>query len=175
MNHSHLFDRARKIRLAVFDVDGVMTDGSVIYDSLGNESKAFCILDGLGIKLLKNTGIEVAIITGRMSAMVERRAKELDVDLLLQGREDKLVALKELLEQKSIALSEVAYLGDDLPDLPAIRAVGLGMAVPNGYTVVKELADGVTAASGGSGAVRELCDLLMQAQGTLSDQLAVYL
>lgn len=172
---NHLLDLARKIKLAVFDVDGVMTNGAVIYDSSGNEMKAFSILDGLGIKLLKASGVDVAIITGRSSPVVERRAKELGIDTLIQGREDKLTALKEILSVRNIPFYEVAYLGDDLPDLPAIRAVGLGMTVANGYSLVKQYADGVTVSSGGQGAVREFCDLIMDAQGTLPSMLSNYL
>ena len=175
MMDKHLLSLARKVKLAVFDVDGVMTSGAVMYDSSGQEIKAFSILDGLGIKLLRQSGVDVAIITGRSSKMVERRAKELGLDILIQGREDKLMALNELLETHGVSLSEVAYLGDDLPDLPAIRAVGLGMTVANGYSLVKEYADGVTVASGGQGAVREFCDLIMHAQGTLSSMLSDYL
>lgn len=175
MVDDNLTERARKIKLAVFDVDGVMTDGSLYYDDKGSELKAFNILDGLGIKLLQKSGVSVAIITGRSSVIVAKRAKEINVDLLIQGREDKLTALNEIVTQLQLSLAEVAYLGDDLPDLPAIRAVGLGMAVPNGSNFVKKMATGITEMPGGKGAVREFCELIMHAQGTLSQSLEEYL
>ena len=177
MDINGLMSLAKKIRLAVFDVDGVMTDGTVYYDNHGQELKAFNIRDGLGIKLLQKSGVRVAVITGRRSKAVEYRAGELGIDLLLQGREDKLTALKEILSSLTITLDEVAYLGDDLPDLPAIRAVGLGMTVADGCPQVKALADGITVLPGGRGAVREFCEIIINAQGgsstVLSSQLVV--
>ncbi len=175
MTDTNLTERARMIKLAAFDVDGVMTDGTIYYNDQGSELKAFNILDGMGIKLLQKSGVKIAIITGRSSDVVSKRAKELNVDFLMQGREDKLVALTEIVKSLELSLKEVAYLGDDLPDLPAICAAGLGMTVPNGSGFVKNKADGVTKSSGGKGAVREFCELIMHAQGTLSQQLAEYL
>lgn len=167
MTNARLVECARKIKLAVFDVDGVMTDGTIYYDDKGAELKAFNILDGLGIKLLRKSGVLVAIITGRSSAIVAKRAEEIGIDFLVQGREDKLIALKEIVKQLQLSLTEVAYLGDDLPDLPAIRAVGLGMTVPNGSHFVKKMAAGITEIPGGKGAVREFCELIMHAQEKL--------
>ncbi|MCY4177808.1 MAG: HAD-IIIA family hydrolase [Endozoicomonadaceae bacterium] len=175
MTDTNLTERACMIKLAAFDVDGVMTDGTIYYNDQGSELKAFNILDGMGIKLLQKSGVKIAIITGRSSDVVSKRAKELNVDFLMQGREDKLVALTEIVKSLELSLKEVAYLGDDLPDLPAICAAGLGMTVPNGSGFVKKKADGVTKSSGGKGAVREFCELIMHAQGTLSQQLAEYL
>lgn len=168
--------KARRIRLLVLDCDGVLTDGSLYYGNGGEELKAFSILDGLGIKLLRASGVEVAIVTGRKSEIVKRRAHELGVDgLLLQGREDKLVAVRELLPRLGIGMDAVAYCGDDLPDLPAIRAAGLGLAPANAYALVREHADWITSLRGGAGAVREITDLIMHSQGTLATALAHYL
>ena len=157
--------KARDIKLLVLDVDGVLTDGHLWYDNSGEELKAFNIQDGLGIKLLLRGGVDVAIITGRRSALVARRARELGIRHVIQGREDKLAALQALLEELALPLQEIAYMGDDLPDLAAIRAAGLGIAVANAQPVVAGHADYKTARSGGDGAVREICDLILQAQG----------
>lgn len=170
-----VLDRARRVRLLALDCDGVLTDGRLYYGNDGEELKAFSILDGHGIKMLRASGVEVAIITGRKSELVKRRAKELGVtDLLLQGREDKLVALQELLPKLGIDLQAVAYCGDDLPDLAAIQSVGLGIAPANAYATVREHARWVTSVRGGEGAVREIADLIMRAQGTLDAAIARY-
>lgn len=171
----HILRSARAVRLLALDCDGVLTDGSLYYGNNGEELKAFSILDGLGIKLLMANGVDVAIITGRSSELVKRRARELGVTALLQGREDKLVALDELLAERGLGREAVAYCGDDLPDLPAILSVGLGIAPANAHVAVRERADFVTTARGGAGAVREVCDLILQAQGTLDAALARYI
>ena len=168
-------EKARQIRLLALDVDGVLTDGCLYFTEDGQEIKTFDSQDGHGIKLLQKTGIVCAIITGRTSQLVERRARNLGITLLLQGREDKLVALKELSEQLSIPLEEMAYVGDDWPDLPAIRAAGLGVAVANAHREVRRYADFVSLATGGRGAVREVCDLILEAQGRYEEALAPYL
>lgn len=171
-----IIEKARAIRLLALDCDGVLTDGRLYYGNNGEELKAFSILDGLGIKLLRRSGVEVAIITGRRSDLVKRRAAELGVtNLLLQGREDKLVALDELLAGCGIGRESVAYCGDDLPDLPALLSVGLGIAPANAHVAVRERAHWVTDLRGGEGAVREIADLIMKAQGTLDAALAPYL
>ncbi|RRJ83723.1 KdsC family phosphatase [Aestuariirhabdus litorea] len=172
---SHLKERAQRIRLAVFDVDGVLTNGQLLFSENGEELKAFSTLDGQGIKMLQRAGIETAIITGRESQLVARRAQNLGIAHLYQGREDKLVALQELLPQLGLALEEVAYLGDDLPDLAAIRRVGLGAAVANAHDFVKQHACAVTLKPGGQGAAREFCDALLDAQGKLQEALDSYL
>ncbi|MGV6806671.1 MAG: KdsC family phosphatase [bacterium] len=166
---------ARDIRLLLLDVDGVMTDGRLHYSSAGDEIKSFNIKDGLGIKLLQRAGIEVGIITGRVSPMVERRATELGIALIVQGREDKLIALRELTQERDIPLNAVAYMGDDLPDLSAIRAVGLGATVADGNSFVAQHALLQTAACGGCGAVRELAEIILSAQNKLADATAPYL
>ena len=149
------------IRLLVMDVDGVMTDGKITYSSDGQELKSFNIKDGLGIKRAQASGIETAIITGRTSPMVERRARELGIAHLVQGREDKLAALSDLVDQMNLSLDQVAYIGDDLPDLTAIESVRLGACPADAATEVKSKANWVSTRGGGDGCVRELCDLLV--------------
>ena len=149
------------IRLLVMDVDGVMTDGKITYSSDGQELKSFNIKDGLGIKRAQASGIETAIITGRTSPMVERRARELGIAHLVQGREDKLAALSDLVGQLNLSLDQVAYIGDDLPDLTAIESVKLGACPADAATEVKSKANWVSTREGGDGCVRELCDLLV--------------
>lgn len=170
-----LFQRALPVKLAIFDVDGVLTDGRLYFLVDGSEFKTFNTLDGHGIKMLIASGVRCAIISGRSTPVVERRAKNLGIQHLYQGREDKLVVLDELLGELSLEYSQVAYLGDDLPDLPVIRRVGLGMAVASADSFVREHAHGVTRARGGEGAAREFCELIMRAQGTLEAAQAAYL
>jgi 3-deoxy-D-manno-octulosonate 8-phosphate phosphatase (KDO 8-P phosphatase) len=153
----------------------VLTDGRLYFLEDGSEIKTFSTLDGQGIKMLINSGVATAIITGRSSPMVERRARSLGIAHLYQGREDKLAVLDELLSQLGLEHGQVAYLGDDLPDLPVIRKVALGMAVANANDFVKQHADGVTRARGGEGAAREFCELILRAQGNLDAALAAYL
>jgi len=167
--------KAIAVKLLVLDIDGVMTDGRLYFSAQGEALKVFNILDGLGIKLLRNSGVEVAIISGRSSEALSKRAADLGIKHLYQGREDKIQALTELLTVLDLSFNQVAHLGDDLPDLPVIRKVGLGMAVANAYALVKQHADWCTSAKGGEGAVREACDFIMSAQGTLDDALQPYL
>lgn len=170
-----LHERARAIRLAIFDVDGVLTDGRLYFMPDGTEFKSFNTLDGHGIKMLMASGVETAIISGRKSPLVERRAANLGIKHLIQGREDKLTALSELRQIIPVEMHEIAHLGDDLPDLPVMRRVGLGMAVASADAFVREHAHGVTQAMGGAGAAREFCELIMRAQGTLEQAQAAYL
>ena len=170
-----LQQRAQAIKLAIFDVDGVLTDGRLYFLTDGSEFKTFNTLDGQGIKMLINSGVRTAIISGRSTPVVEKRANNLGIQHLYQGREDKLVVLDELLGELELDYAEVAYLGDDLPDLPVIRRVGLGMAVANAAGFVRQHAHGVTEARGGEGAAREFCELIMRAQGSLEAALDAYL
>ena len=163
-------DAAKKIKLLLLDVDGVLTDGRLYYGNSGEEMKAFNIQDGLGIKLLQKGGIGVGIITGRVSQLLQRRADELGIHPVIQGREDKLTALQELLETSDLTLDQIAYMGDDLPDLAAIRRVGLGITPANGNRAVARHADWQTTLGGGQGAVREVAEMILQAQDKL-DQL----
>jgi len=168
-SNQDIIEKARLIKLIVFDVDGVFTDGSLYYHDSGQETKAFNTQDGQGIKMLHQQGIETAIITGRTSNIVIHRAKNLGILRLVQGREDKLVALKEILNDMSLTPDQVAYAGDDLPDLPAISYAGLGIAVANAHNFVALHADWQTSLPGGKGAVREISDFILDAKGLLSN------
>ncbi|MBF7142828.1 MULTISPECIES: KdsC family phosphatase [Pseudomonas] len=170
-----LLERASRIKLAVFDVDGVLTDGRLYFLEDGSEMKAFNTLDGQGIKMLMASGVATAIISGRNSVATERRARNLGIPHVFQGREDKLAVLEGLVAQLGLSLDQVAHLGDDLPDLPVMRRVGLGMAVANAADFVRKHAHGVTQARGGEGAAREYCELILRAQGNLDAALNHYL
>ncbi|MEM1404774.1 MAG: HAD-IIIA family hydrolase [Pseudomonadota bacterium] len=165
---------ALAIKLLVLDVDGVLTDGRIVYGNEGEELKAFNIKDGLGIKLLQRAGVEVAIITGRTSDIVKRRATELGIETIVQGREDKLIALTELCALKGLTLSECAYMGDDLPDLAAIKGAGLGLTVADAATAVINAADWRSGLNGGAGAVREACNVLLEARDQLRELEATF-
>lgn len=162
------------VRLLALDVDGVLSDGRLYFQSDGMETKAFHTQDGHGLKLLKRMGLHVALITGRDSAMVTRRAKALGVTHVYQGCEHKQETLTELCDTLGITLGEVAYCGDDLPDLAAIQAAGVGICVPNAPAYMQKHADWVTARAGGHGAVREICDALLGAQGHWDSIMASY-
>jgi 3-deoxy-D-manno-octulosonate 8-phosphate phosphatase (KDO 8-P phosphatase) len=163
------------IKLLLLDVDGVLTDGRITYTSERQELKSFHIHDGLGIKLLQRAGVHIGIVTGRSSPMVGRRAQELGITLLLQGREDKWVAMQSIQQDMQLSNDEVAYMGDDLPDLAAIRHAGLGIAPANAVAIVREHADLVTGSVGGAGAVREACEFILAAKGLLDDMHRDYL
>ena len=169
-----LLARAANIRLLALDVDGVLTDGKLYFGATGEAMKSFSTLDGLGIKLLQSNHIEVVIITARQSSIVKQRAAELGVETVLQGREDKREALREQLASRELSAQQAAYVGDDLPDLAAILEAGLGIAPANANTAVRERADWVTTASGGGGAVREVAELLLAAQGRLDTIIESY-
>lgn len=175
-----LQERARRIRLLILDVDGVLTDGRLFYGNQGEELKAFNTLDGHGIKLLQRSGVKVGVITGRTSDLVARRAQELGVTLLIQGREDKWTALAEALTDAAFAEppltpEEIACMGDDWPDLTIMSRVGLALTVSNAHRSVAERAHWQSQYRGGEGAVREACDMIMEAQGTFAPALARYL
>ena len=156
---------ASKIRLLALDVDGILTDGRLYFSSNGEELKTFHSLDGHGIKMLQKRKIEVAIITGRTSTILEQRAAELDIVSVYQGVEDKLRSLNAILENQPYSIDQVAYAGDDLPDLIALQAVGLSFSVPNAHPTVKDAVDLITSLNGGSGAVREISDFILESQG----------
>lgn len=166
---------ARVVRLLVLDVDGVMTDNRLYFSNSGEELKAFNTIDGLGLKLLQKSGVAVAIITGRESRIVSDRAANLGIDHVFQGRDDKQNVLEELLASLGLDYDAVAYAGDDLPDLACIRKAKLGITVPNGHYMVKAVADAVTTHKGGDGAVREICEWILLAQGNLDTVVAPYL
>lgn len=160
-----LHDRACQIRLLALDVDGILTDGRLYFQADGIEIKAFHTQDGNGIKLLRQAGVEVALITGRESPMVTQRAAALGIAHVFQHRDDKLIALRELTASLHLELSQAAYCGDDLQDLAAIQSAGLGITVPNAPSYIRREADWVTERWGGHGAVREICDTLLDIQG----------
>lgn len=154
----------RNIEMVLSDVDGVLTDGGIIYDNQGIEIKRFHVQDGLGVKLWQRAGFKFGILTARTSHIVKLRAAELNVDILRQGFEDKLPTAQEIIRSAGLEPDQVCYIGDDLPDLPVIRHVGLGVAVANGVADVRDAAQYVTKVPGGQGAVRETIELLLKAK-----------
>lgn len=167
--------RAKLIRLMAFDVDGVMTDGGLYLSDSGEEFKRFNTLDGHGLKMLRASGVDVAIITGRTSLCVAARAHNLGIEHVFQGVENKLDAMVGLLNRLKLSRDTAAYMGDDVVDLTVMRHVGLSISVPEAPQLVRDHSDYVTQCRGGHGAVREACELIMSAQGTLDAQLAQYL
>ena len=174
-NHSKAKSIARGIKLLILDVDGVLTDGGIYFDDNGTEHKKFDSQDGCGIKLLELCGVEVAIITARITLSVAHRLETLGVKNYYHGIKDKGEALKELSEKLSIDLSESAFVGDDVIDLPAMSKVALPIAVANAHSFVKENALMVTNNAGGSGAVREVCDFLLKSQDKYDDLMQSFL
>ena len=162
---ANLLERAAKIRLAVFDVDGTLTDGRLWYSEDGHETKVFHVHDGLGLKLLQANGVEVALITARISHPVALRAEELDIAHVYQGQGNKRACLLELLDALHLQPEQAAFVGDDLPDLAPMRLAGLAVAVANAHPWIVQQAHWQTAKRGGEGAAREVCDLLLHAQG----------
>jgi len=160
-----------RIRLLVLDVDGVLTDGTFLLPHDGEEWKAFHASDGLGLKLLRSAGVKVVLLSGRRSGAVERRARELALDGLVQGRDDKAAALYELGTQHGVPPAEIAYMGDDLVDLPAMRAAGFSAAPASARPEVREAAAWVAPSAGGRGAVRDLCEHLLRLMGRWDDAL----
>ncbi|MDO9009019.1 MAG: HAD-IIIA family hydrolase [Thiobacillus sp.] len=170
-----LIARAQKIKLIAFDVDGVMTDGTLFLADDGQEYKGFNSLDGHGLKMLKSSGVELAIITGRSSRLVAQRAQNLGIEIVHQGAHDKLVVYQAMCRELNIACDATAYMGDDVVDLPVMRRAGLAISVPAAPELVKAHSHFITARAAGHGAVREACEFLMRAQGTLDAALAPYL
>ena len=168
-------ERLKRVRLLAMDVDGVLTDGRIILVGEDEESKQFHIQDGLGIQLAQLGGLTVAWISGRKSAIVERRAKELGVTHLYQGTANKSAVLAELIAAYSVNQSQIAFIGDDLNDLPAYSLAGVKFAPANAVAQIKGLADFVTERNGGEGAVREVCDVILKAQDKWNDAVTAYL
>lgn len=160
-----LVERAARIRMLVLDVDGVLTDGQLYFDNQGNEMKAFCTRDGLGLRALQSQGTELAFITGRQSEIVAQRAAQLGITRVYQGRNDKLNAFNDLLSDTGMDEQKVCYAGDDWLDIPVLDRVGLSVSVADAHPVVKNRVHWVTSLGGGKGAVREICDLLLAARG----------
>ena len=170
-----LTEQAKKIELILSDVDGVLTDGGIVFDNQGIETKRFHIRDGLGIRLWQRAGGRFGLLTGRTSHVVQVRAAELGIDLVRQGFEDKLPVVTALARELRLAPQQICYIGDDLPDLPVLRHVGLGVAVADAVEEVKAAAHHTTDARGGDGAVRELIETILKAQGRWDDLIAKYL
>ncbi len=166
---------ARQVRLLIVDVDGVLTDGGLYFDDRGEEIKRFNSLDGQGIRMALGGGIEIAVITGRQSNIVEHRMRDLGVSHVYQGSRDKLPVFERLLRDTGLEAAQAAYVGDDLPDLPIMRRVGFAIAVQNAHGFVKQHCNWVTSACGGAGAVREVTDFILHSQGLLDARQEAYL
>jgi len=162
---SDILERAKKVKLVILDIDGVMTDGRIIYSIYGDELKFFDVTDGFGITLLRRAGIRTAIITAKKSRIVKMRAKDMKVNYVYQGFRDKLAALNKILRKTRLKAEEICFIGDDLIDMPVLKRAGLAVAVPNAVEEVRQQAHFTTSKTGGRGAVREICDLILKAQG----------
>lgn len=170
-----ILEKTKKIKLVVFDVDGVLTDGSLIVGDNGEEYKAFYSKDGLGMKMLLATGVKIAVITARTSNVVIHRMKNLGIEHIYQGQLDKLPAFKELLNKLELTTEQAAYVGDDVIDLPVMLQAGLAITVQDAHPLVVKHAHWQTPHCGGRGAARDVCELIMQAQSTLESQFQKYL
>jgi len=167
-------DKLKNIRLLLLDVDGVLTDGSIIYDGNGLETKCFNVRDGHGIKMLQRHGVEVGIITGRSSIVVDIRAKELGINHVYQGSLKKLESYTEIKEKTGLADSQIAYIGDDVIDVPVLRRVGFAAVPLDGLPEVRAIAHYVSSYGGGRGAVREVCDMILKGRGVWDEIVARY-
>lgn len=163
-----MIEKAAKIKLLILDVDGVLTDGLLYYTGQGEHSKSFYVRDGLGMRLLMEHGIEIALITGRTSEILASRSKELGIKYVYQGRVNKLEALQELMSELDLNLEEVAFMGDDIIDLPILSRVGLASCPANAHDMIRPHVNFISQYKGGRGAVRELCDLILTAQNKLA-------
>lgn len=168
-------NKAATVRLIVFDVDGVLTDGSLYIGDDGQEYKAFNSKDGHGMVMLQHTGVQIAIITGRSSEVVRIRMESLGIAHVYQGKREKLPAYEQLKQATGFTDAQIAYVGDDVVDLPVMTRVGLAIAVQDAHHLTKQHAHWVTPSGGGRGAAREVCELIMDAQGTLNASLQTYL
>ena len=175
MDKKSFIKKADNIKLAVFDVDGVLTDGKLILGENGNEYKSFHVRDGHGLVMLLETGCKIAVITARSSNIVAERMASLGIKYVYQGEKDKGARLLKLIDELKLEPKQVAYVGDDVIDLPAMTKVGLPIAVADAHIEVKNFADWVTENRGGQGAVREVCELIMKAQGKFEDKIKSYL
>lgn len=162
----------KQVKVLLLDVDGVLTGGEIVYTDDGTETKAFNVKDGLGIKLLMDAGVSVGIITGRRSNALLHRCADLGIDLIYDGIQNKGAILDAVIKQSGVTAKEIAFVGDDLPDIPLLRKVGLAVAVADAHDSVKQIADSVTKRNGGQGAVREICEAILSAKGLLEDCIA---
>ena len=170
-----ILEKAAKIKLLIFDVDGVLTDGGLFIGDDGQEYKSFNSKDGLGMKMLQQAGVKIAIITARTSNVVTQRMQSLGIKHVYQGQSEKLPAFEKILTELDLTNEQVAYVGDDVVDLPVMLKVGLSITVADGHHLVKEHAHWQTPSNGGRGAARDVCELIMQAQETLESQFQKYL
>ena len=170
-----ILEKASRIKLVIFDVDGVLTDGSLFLSDDGQEYKAFNSKDGFGMRLLQDAGIDIAIITGRESTLVKLRMKELGITQVMQGRREKGPALDEMMEKTGLTIEQIAYVGDDVVDLPIMSRVGLSIAVQDARPIVKKHAHWITESVGGRGAGRDVCELILEAHGKWDDIINKYL
>ncbi|MFA5321772.1 MAG: HAD-IIIA family hydrolase [Smithella sp.] len=170
----NITEKLKKVKILILDVDGVMTDGGIIMDSEGRESKKFNVRDGHGIKVLQRFGIRVAIITGRQSKVVAHRAKDLEIKDVYQKVFNKKEALEKILKKHTLSADAVAYMGDDIIDIPVLKRVGFSAAVADAVDVVKKSVDYITKNTGGHGAVREICEMILKAQGKWPEIAAKY-
>ncbi len=175
LDYNSYLDKAAKIKLAVFDVDGVLTNGQLILGESGNEYKCFDVRDGHGLVMLLETGCQVAVITARTSKIVAERMASLGIEYVYQGEKDKGARLLALIDELGLTTEQVLYVGDDVIDLPAMSRVGLAVSVNDGHQKVREFAHWVTENNGGQGAVREVCETIMQSQEKLDALLNRYL
>ncbi len=174
MLEKKISEKLAKIKMLILDVDGVMTDGGILMDSDGREMKKFNVRDGHGLVMIQRHGIQVAILTGRTSAVVEHRARDLRISEVYQGALNKKEVLATILEKNRLAPEEIAYMGDDIVDIPVLKMVGFSAAVADALDVVKRSVDFVTVQPGGKGAVREVCEMLLMAQGHCAQVSARY-
>lgn len=170
-----IIEKASLIKLVIFDVDGVLTDGSLFIDNNGMEYKAFNSRDGLGMKMLQKSGVKIAIITGRSSEVVSHRMKSMGIVHVYQGQDDKLLAYENIKNELKLSAEEIAYVGDDIIDLPVMRKVGLAIAVQDAHPLVIKHAHWQTPHAGGRGAGRDVCELVMEAQNNLEHETNLYL
>jgi len=170
-----ILEKASRIELVIFDVDGVLTDGSLFLSDDGQEYKAFNSKDGFGMRLLQDAGIDIAIITGRESTLVKLRMEELGITQVMQGRREKGPALDEMMEKTGLTIEQIAYVGDDVVDLPIMSRVGLSIAVQDARPIVKKHAHWITESPGGRGAGRDVCELILEAHGKWDDIINKYL
>ncbi len=172
---NEIVELAKQIKLVIFDVDGVLTNGTLFFDNQGQEYKAFNSKDGHGLRMLQECGLQAAIITGRKSQLVEHRMQDLGIEIVFQGYRDKRPAFDELLKITGLNAEQIAYMGDDVIDLPVMSKVGMAIAVHDAHKFVIKHADYVTENPGGNGAAREAIEFILQAQGLLEDKLETYL
>ncbi len=169
-----IIEKAKLIRLVIFDVDGVLTDGRLYFSDIDQEYKSFHARDGLGMVMLQRTGVEIGIITAKKSTIVTNRMQKLGIKHIFQGQTNKLIAFEQLRNELQLDCQQIAYVGDDILDIPVMSKVGLAIAVANADRLVLKYSHWQTKASGGEGAAREVCELIMQSQATWDEQLSQY-